>query len=76
MEECGEMKRCRTAKGIAGIERIRLQKECAKWAKVEIERWAEVDALAESAEGPTKPTDATFGALVPWDGVDVGPEWC
>lgn len=37
--------------------------------------WAEVtDRWTEGTEGPAKPTDETFGALVPWDGVDFGPE--
>lgn len=50
--------------------RVRLKSHTeAVWAEVTY-RWT------ESAEGPAKPTDETFGALVPWDGVDVGPEWC
>ncbi|NKR70494.1 hypothetical protein GS536_21175 [Rhodococcus hoagii] len=55
-----------------------LDKERAKWTKVEAARWAEVDAMAERVEElakPTKLTDETFGASVPWDGVDPGPGW-
>lgn len=43
-------------------------------ARYEASKWAEVDGLAEVVVVKNKLTDENFGALVPWDGVDPGPQ--
>lgn len=57
------------------LERTRLEKFRAANGKRDAEQWREVDDLTEreaarrAAAGPTN-----FGAPVPWDGADPGPE--
>ncbi len=57
------------------LERTRLEKARAANRKRDARQWADVDGLIEreaarrAAAGPRN-----FGAPVPWDGVDPGPE--
>ncbi len=57
------------------IDRTRLEKLRAANRKRDAEQWADVDAMAtreaarRAAAGPRN-----FGAPVPWDGADPGPE--
>ncbi|MDV8004046.1 hypothetical protein [Rhodococcus sp. IEGM 1318] len=68
------MERYETPKRAAWRAGRRVETERLKWEKAEAAKWAEVDALAEVVVVKNKLTDENFGALVPWDGVDPGPQ--